>query len=96
MASIRDTQNYVLALDHGISLFDLPLQRVRNELERWRVLLQWLEGALSLSTASTALLVQKSSLPIAFSKRLFRIAEMSLSHWRERGQKQVQPSWTPL
>ena len=44
VASIRDTQNYVCALDHGISLFDLPLQRVRQDLEQWQVLLQWLEG----------------------------------------------------
>ncbi|UUY08018.1 ParA family protein [Pseudomonas sp. J452] len=44
VASIRDTQNYVRALDHGISLFDLPLQRVRNDLEQWQVLLQWLDG----------------------------------------------------
>ena len=43
VASIRDTQNYVRAMDHGVSIFDLPAYRVRNDLAQWQALLAWLD-----------------------------------------------------
>ncbi|MCJ8170237.1 ParA family protein [Atopomonas sediminilitoris] len=43
VASIRDTQNYVRAMDHGVSIFDLPAHRVRSDLAQWDALLAWLD-----------------------------------------------------
>jgi len=42
VASIRDTQNYIRAMDTGVSVFDLPKSRVAMDLEQWDPLLNWL------------------------------------------------------
>jgi len=42
VASIRDTQNYIRAMDTGVSVFDLPKSRVAADLEQWDPLLTWL------------------------------------------------------
>lgn len=44
IASIRDTQNYIRAMDAGISVFDLPPSRVQRDLEQWHSLLAWLDS----------------------------------------------------
>ena len=41
VAHLRDTQNYVQAAAHGLSLFDLPASRVERDLEQWQPLLNW-------------------------------------------------------
>lgn len=41
VAHLRDTQNYVQAAAHGLSLFDLPASRVERDLEQWLPLLAW-------------------------------------------------------
>jgi chromosome partitioning protein len=41
VAHLRDTQNYVQAAAHGLSLFDLPASRVERDLEQWQPLLAW-------------------------------------------------------
>ncbi len=43
ITSIRDTQNYIRAIDGGISIFDLPPSRVRRDIEQWQPLLSWLQ-----------------------------------------------------
>jgi len=43
IASVRDTQNYIRAMDAGISIFDLPKSRVARDLEQWQPLLHWLD-----------------------------------------------------
>lgn len=43
VASIRDTQNYIRAMDNGVSVFDLPKSRVSQDLEQWESLLAWLD-----------------------------------------------------
>lgn len=43
IASIRDTQNYIRAMDAGISVFDLPPSRVARDLQQWQLLLNWLD-----------------------------------------------------
>ena len=43
VAHLRDTQNYVQAAAHGLSLFDLPASRVERDLEQWQPLLAWAE-----------------------------------------------------
>jgi chromosome partitioning protein len=39
---LRDTQNYVMAAQYGLSIFELPSYKVSNELRRWQPLINWL------------------------------------------------------
>jgi len=39
---LRDTQNYVLAAQHGLSIFELPNSRVRRDLQQWQHIVRWL------------------------------------------------------
>lgn len=41
VAHLRDTQNYVQAAAHGMTLFDLPPSLCRRDLEHWLPLLRW-------------------------------------------------------
>jgi chromosome partitioning protein len=42
VAHLRDTQNYVQAAAHGMSIFELPPSRVEKDVEQWRPLLDWI------------------------------------------------------
>lgn len=42
LASLRDTQNYIHALDRGVSIFDFPPSRVARDKESWNPILDWL------------------------------------------------------
>ena len=42
MGIIRDTQNYVLAAEHGLSIFELPKYKVKKELLQWQRFIKWL------------------------------------------------------
>lgn len=39
---LRDTQNYVMAAQHGLSVFELPQSRVRQDLKQWQHIVKWL------------------------------------------------------
>lgn len=39
---LRDTQNYVRAAQHGLSLFELPGSRVKQDLQQWQRIIMWL------------------------------------------------------
>ena len=41
VAHLRDTQNYVQAAAHGMSIFELPPSRAARDVEQWRPLLDW-------------------------------------------------------
>jgi chromosome partitioning protein len=41
VAQLRDTQNYVQAAAHGMSIFELPACRAEKDIEQWRPLLDW-------------------------------------------------------
>lgn len=45
ITSIRDTQNYIRAMDAGISIFDLPPSRVQKDLQQWQELIDWLDDS---------------------------------------------------
>jgi chromosome partitioning protein len=40
---LRDTQNYVQAAAHGMSIFDLTAARGGQDWAQWQPLLAWLE-----------------------------------------------------
>lgn len=44
LATLRDTQNYVRAMDRGLSIFDLPPARVARDIDQWQSILQWLSA----------------------------------------------------
>lgn len=52
IASIRDTQNYIRAMDSGVSIFDLPKSRVSSDLKQWRPLLDWLQRDLPVAESA--------------------------------------------
>jgi chromosome partitioning protein len=45
VAHLRDTQNYVQAAAHGLTIFDLPPSRGAQDWEQWVPLLRWIEAA---------------------------------------------------
>lgn len=42
IAHLRDTQNYVQAAAHGMTIFDLPASRAVTDWEQWAPLLRWI------------------------------------------------------
>lgn len=45
IAHLRDTQNYVQAAAHGLTIFDLPASRAAQDWEQWVPILRWVEAA---------------------------------------------------
>lgn len=45
IAHLRDTQNYVQAAAHGLTIFDLPASRAAQDWEQWAPILRWVEAA---------------------------------------------------
>jgi chromosome partitioning protein len=43
VAHLRDTQNYVQAAAHGMSIFDLPPAQGAHDWEQWAPLLRWVD-----------------------------------------------------
>jgi chromosome partitioning protein len=41
---LRDTQNYVQAAAHGLTIFEMPAARVAQDIEQWLPLLDWAEA----------------------------------------------------
>ncbi len=44
LTSLRDTQNYIRAEDHGIGIFEMPPSQVWQDREQWEPLLRWLRS----------------------------------------------------
>jgi len=42
ISTLRDTQNYVRAMDEGKTIFDLPASQAERDLEDWYPILYWL------------------------------------------------------
>ena len=45
IAHLRDTQNYVQAAAHGLTIFDLPASRSAQDQEQWAPILRWADSA---------------------------------------------------
>ena len=43
LTTLRDTQNYVQAAAHGLSIFDLSASRAEKDWEQWQPLIDWVE-----------------------------------------------------
>ncbi len=46
LANLRDTQTYVQAAAHGLTIFDLSPARAEKDLEQWRPIIDWVESPL--------------------------------------------------
>lgn len=44
IAHLRDTQNYVQAAAHGLTIFDLPAARATQDWEQWAPILRWAQA----------------------------------------------------
>lgn len=42
VAVLRDTQNYVRVMDAGLTIFDLPDSKVKEDKKQWKPILKWL------------------------------------------------------
>ncbi|QKO22240.1 ParA family protein [Rhodoferax sp. BAB1] len=49
---LRESQAYVQCLERGMTLFDLPADRVPTDLRQWQPILGWLEPQLAISPAA--------------------------------------------
>lgn len=45
LTCLRDTQNYVQAAAHGLTIFDLPLSRTEKDREQWQPVIDWAHRA---------------------------------------------------
>jgi len=45
LTCLRDTQNYVQAAAHGLTIFDLPASRAAQDWQQWQPILDWVDGA---------------------------------------------------
>ncbi|WP_126447292.1 ParA family protein [Sulfuricystis multivorans] len=46
IAHLRDTQNYVQAAAHGLTIFELSPRRAAQDWEQWQPILRWAEGTI--------------------------------------------------
>jgi len=44
IATLRDSQNYVRSAESGMGIFEMPSWRVRDDLDGWYALMNWLDG----------------------------------------------------
>lgn len=51
---LRETQTYVQCLERGMTLFDLPPERVAADLNQWEPILSWLKPQLAIAPGSAA------------------------------------------
>ena len=45
LAFLRDTQNYVQAAAHGMTIFDLSLSRSAQDRAQWQPIIEWIGSA---------------------------------------------------
>jgi chromosome partitioning protein len=45
IGTVRDSQNYIRAMENGISIFDLPARVVQKDLAQWQGIFDWLDGS---------------------------------------------------
>jgi chromosome partitioning protein len=51
---LRETQGYVRCIEEGLTLFDMPPDKVQTDLAQWQPILDWLEPVLQQPAAAAA------------------------------------------
>jgi chromosome partitioning protein len=44
IGTLRDSQNYIRTMERSISIFDLPAHSMKQDLEQWQPIIEWLEN----------------------------------------------------
>ncbi len=52
IAVLRESQNYIRAVDNGRTIFEAPRSRVEDDLAQWRPIIKWLKSSESLPLSS--------------------------------------------
>ncbi len=60
IGKLRDSQNYVHAVDHGLSIHEMQPSRVRKDLDLWKPITEWLEARLETALTARDLLEPKT------------------------------------
>ena len=60
---LRETQTYVQCLERGMTLFDLPPERVAVDLNQWQSILDWLKPQLALTPVTAPAASPANGLP---------------------------------
>jgi len=60
---LRETQTYVQCLERGMTLFDLPPERVAVDLAQWQSILDWLKPQLAVTPATAPAASPANGLP---------------------------------
>jgi chromosome partitioning protein len=47
LGTLRETQNYVRCVERGLTLFDMPREKVVHDLEQWQPILDWIAPVLT-------------------------------------------------
>jgi len=63
IGELRDSQNYVYAADHGISIHEMQPSRVRKDLDSWQPITAWLETCLETALTARDLLKPTKVMP---------------------------------
>jgi chromosome partitioning protein len=51
IGTLRETQNYVRCLEQGLTLFDLPREKVATDLAQWAPIVEWMKPVLKPAAA---------------------------------------------
>jgi chromosome partitioning protein len=65
VATLRDSQNYLRAAEQGIGLHEMKTYLVRQDLEEWRPLVEWLEPEAASPSAEAAEPAEPATVPAA-------------------------------
>jgi chromosome partitioning protein len=49
IATLRDTQNYIKACEHGLGIFEMQPALVRDDIASWQPLLEWVDARIALA-----------------------------------------------
>lgn len=63
VATLRDSQNYIRAAEHGIGIHELDARRTEHDLIRWNGLLEWLDYLAAQQQAEEQQTQQQQSAP---------------------------------
>lgn len=44
IGTLRDSQNYIRTMERSLSIFDLPAHNMKQDLEQWQPIIEWLEN----------------------------------------------------
>lgn len=81
IGQLRETQTYVRSLERGLTLFDLPPDKVAQDLAQWAPILQWLKPVLMPPAAPAGPREPTSRAPARMSGALAGARPLNTAHF---------------